>query len=94
MAVHPGMVRTGMADGWLVGSDVFHGFLQPVTSSLLRSLEPAILVPAERAVSTVLYATLAPSFEVCNPHNLLGAGSHQQKVRIADLCFQCNVHSL
>ena len=80
MAVHPGMVRTGMADGWLVGSDVFHGFLQPMTSSLLRSLEPAILVPAERAVSTVLFAALAPSSEViCNPHSLLGAGSLQQE---------------
>ena len=68
-----------MADGWLAGSDVFHGFLQPVTSSLLRSLEPAILVPAERAVSTVLFAALAPSSEVRNSHSLLGAGSQQQK---------------
>jgi len=64
VAVHPGIVQTGMAKGWLVGSDVALGYLQPLTSAIFGFLAPVLLASVSGAARSVVYASLAPSSEV------------------------------
>ena len=66
VAVHPGLVQTHLAAGWLSGKDLFLGVLQTISAAVLTFLSPAILEPAPRAARTVLFAALAPPREVSN----------------------------
>lgn len=67
VAVHPGLVQTSLAAGWMSGSDLAHGFLQSLTAALLGALRTFILEPPSRAARTLLYAALAPAAEVTVP---------------------------
>lgn len=62
VAVHPGMVQTDLAHGWLEGSDIF-GSLQSFTAVILRALASVILEPSQAAAQTILYAACAPTEE-------------------------------
>ena len=63
-AVHPGMVRTELADGWITSSDSFGRRMQPVMRAVNSVLSSLWLEPPSQAVRTILYAALAPSPEV------------------------------
>lgn len=54
------MIDTGLAHGWMEGSDIF-GVLQVVTARFLRAISPLILESSQTAAQTVLFAALAPA---------------------------------
>lgn len=64
VAVHPGLVQTSLAKGWLVGSDVAMGVVHPLTSAVLGTLAPILLASVSNAARSVVYASLAPSSEI------------------------------
>lgn len=59
VSVHPGLIETTLAHGWLEGSDIF-GALQVITARILRLVSPLILETSDKAAQSVLFAALAP----------------------------------
>lgn len=64
VAVHPGLIQTGLLQEWLHGRDFF-GPLQVVSSAILRGLTSIILETPEAAAQSLIFAALAPASEVC-----------------------------
>lgn len=62
--MHPGLIDTELARGWMMQGDVLGKFLLPVVTALMRPLMPWILLPVEHAVNTVMYAATAPARQV------------------------------
>eukprot|EP00884_Botryococcus_braunii_P008599 jgi/Botrbrau1/17740/Bobra.0127s0005.1 len=60
VAVHPGLIDTNLARGWMTQGDVAGRMLRPVVGALLTPLMPHILLPLEHAVDTVMFAITAP----------------------------------
>lgn len=74
MAVHPGLIQTSLAHGWLTGADIASSLLQPITAAILTAVSAAILEPPERAAKTVAYACTAPATEASFCHVLIRIG--------------------
>lgn len=73
VAVHPGLIDTDLARGWMTQGDVAGRLLRPVASAVLTPLMPYILLPLEHAVNTVMFAATAPASQVGLP---LPSSSH------------------
>lgn len=61
VAVHPGLIDTKLARGWMTDGDVAGRMLRPLVAALLTPLMPHILLPLEHAVDTVMFAISAPA---------------------------------
>lgn len=64
VAIHPGVVRTNLAEQWLLGDDVFGKWFQPILEMIGRLLLPMLLISRKEAVQTILYAACASREEV------------------------------
>jgi hypothetical protein len=64
VSVHPGLIDTELARGWIMQGDVLGRFLLPVVNAVMRPLMPWILLPVDYAVNTVMFAATAPPKEV------------------------------
>jgi hypothetical protein len=64
VSVHPGLIDTELARGWMMQGDVLGKFLLPLVTAVMRPLMPWILLPVEHAVNTVMFAASAPAREV------------------------------
>lgn len=64
VAVHPGLIDTELARGWMTHGDVAGRLFRPVVAALLTPLMPYILLPLEHAVNTVMFAATAPASQV------------------------------
>ena len=64
VAVHPGLVDTELARGWLTGADVMGATAQRFVAPIAKLLAPWLLIQPERAVESILYAATAPADQV------------------------------
>ncbi|CAK0753629.1 hypothetical protein CVIRNUC_002235 [Coccomyxa viridis] len=68
VAVHPGLVDTELARGWLTGADVSGIQLQPVVAPLARMLAPWLLISTKRAVDQLMLAATGPPLQVAGQY--------------------------
>ncbi|BDA46408.1 probable retinol dehydrogenase 13 [Coccomyxa sp. Obi] len=68
VAVHPGLVDTELARGWLTGADVMGSAAQRFVAPVAKVLAPWLLIQPERAVESILYAATAPPDQVAGQY--------------------------
>lgn len=71
VSVHPGLVDTALARGWLTGPDLL-GPLAPVLGPPLAKVAGILLKPVDVAVADVLFALTAPPAIVAGRHTAGG----------------------